>query len=168
MAANQVRMRSSLQLQPQPLQPLQPFDVPLQQYNSQPPPSPTRTTEAAAALAQQRFFPQQLLAPPPQQQLQLPQGAHSLLPHFQHSPPMHHVNPPAHLSADPLPPAAAFKGAGRAVPHMQPRPGLDDAVASAMHGGMNTLLGQLHAERVRAGARKAWVEDVDDDDVLDW
>jgi len=33
---------------------------------------------------------------------------------------------------------------------------------------MNTLLAQLHSERVRAGARAAWVEEPDDDEEEDW
>eukprot|EP00966_Prymnesium_polylepis_P243769 5637563-Prymnesium_polylepis.1 len=32
--------------------------------------------------------------------------------------------------------------------------------------GVNALLRQLHAERVNAGARTAWAEDEDDDELL--
>ena len=40
--------------------------------------------------------------------------------------------------------------------------------APSGYGGINSLLGQLHSERVRAGARQRWVEDADEDEEEDW
>ena len=39
-----------------------------------------------------------------------------------------------------------------------------DPAASTDYGAMNSLLAQLHSERVRAGARRPWVEEPDDED----
>ena len=38
----------------------------------------------------------------------------------------------------------------------------------APYAQMNSILAQLHSERVRAGARAPWVEEPDDDDEEDW
>jgi hypothetical protein len=156
----------------------QPFPLPLppSMSHSHAPQSPTGTSAAAAALAQQRFgsLPPRQPAPPPpppqhaQQQQQQQQHPHQPQQqqqqhapyethHFQNSPPL----PPAHHQM--------WSGAGAGGHGMLGAPATSTAqVGSAAYGQMNTLLAQLHSERVRAGARAAWVEEPDDDEEEDW
>jgi len=56
-----------------------------------------------------------------------------------------------------------------AVPHgfgAPPMGQMGDGGAPSDYGHMNSLLRQLHAERVHAGARRQWVEEDDDDAFL--
>ena len=151
---------------PQPLQPLPPQHQHASfhpvQLSARLPQSPTGTSAAAAALTQQRFgqVPQPeppLLAPlhqqpPSQLNLPAPQPAHYHNPRdFQQSPPL------------PATQHQSWRGSGGGAGSGQ-EAAYSDPAASTDYGAMNSLLAQLHNERVRAGARRPWVEEPDDED----
>ena len=96
-----------------------------------------------------------------------PLPAHQHHQHHQHYQHHQHHHRPDHLPAHAARPSPASAADASAV--LTGTAG--DAVAHpANYGHMNTLLSQLHAERVRAGARPRWTEaedDDDDDDDLD-